>query len=86
MFWGKCDTATFFHQLQQILIVKYFYIWCKFRIFSLLLIARTELKEKMPIKIANSFYLKVPKLANLVNQNKEKSEIINSSPYKKKQY
>ena len=34
-------------------------------------------------KVGNGFYLKVPKLANLADKNREKPEIITSSLYKK---
>ena len=50
--------TVFFHQLQQMLRVKYFRIWWKFWVFSLLLIVRTKSKEKMYSKVANCFYLR----------------------------
>ena len=39
--------------------------------FSLILSVRTEQKEKRHSKVGYYFYLKVPKLANLANQNRE---------------
>ena len=57
---GKVRQFLFFYQLQQVLIVKYFPIWCKFRVSSLLLIMKTKEKEKMDSKVANFFYLEAP--------------------------
>ena len=37
----------------------------------------------MHSKVTSCLYLKVPKLTNLANQNREKSEIITISPNKK---
>ena len=75
LFWGYALGKVrqfFFHQLQQMLILKYFHnTWWKSRVFSLLLIVRTEWKGKMHVKIVNCFYLKIPKLANLTNWNIE---------------
>ena len=80
--YGECA------KLLQILIVKYFPIWCKFRVFSerllKLLIVRTGGEEEMHIKVAICFYLKVLKLVNLTYRRGEKFEIITSSPCKRK--
>ena len=82
----------FFHQLQQILTVKYFRILCKFRVFIerflRLLILRTVGEEKMHSKVL--FLSKFPKLVSsfqfslftkipLTNGRGKKSEIIISS-------
>ena len=74
----------FFHkQLQQLLVAKYYPIWCKFWVFISLLIVRTELKENKHSKVATVFYLRVPELAILTKLNREKPEIITSSPSEK---
>ena len=39
--------------------------------------------EKIYSKVGNCFYVRVPKLANFRNQNREKPEIINNTPYKR---
>ena len=63
MLWGKCD-SSFFTKPQQILIVKYFPIWCKFKVFSQLFFrllgVRTGGEEKTHSKVL--FLLKVLKL------------------------
>ena len=41
---------------------------------------RTGREVKIYSKVANCFDLKIPKLVNLTNQRREKSEIITSSP------
>ena len=45
---------------------------------------RTREEEKIYSKVANCFYLKVLKLVNLTNRCREKSDIIISSPCKRK--
>ena len=77
----NCNNS--FLSLKQMLIVKYFLFWYKFRVFGLILIARTDWKEKIYRKIPNCFYSKVSKLANLSNLNREDPEVIISSPYKR---
>ena len=67
------------------MIVKYFPIRCMFSVSTVLLIVRTDWKERIHGIVANCLYLKVPELANLRNQNRKRSEIITSSPYKKLQ-
>ena len=41
---------------------------------------RTGREVKIYSKVANCFDLKIPKLVNLTNRRREKSEIITSSP------
>ena len=77
------ELQQFFLSLQQILIVKYFLFWYNFRVFGLILIARTNWKGRIYRKIPNCFYSKVSKLANLRNLNREDPEVIISSPYKR---
>ena len=78
----------FFHQLQQMLIVKYVIpIWRRVRVFSWLLrllFARTGKEMTIQSKVDNCFHSKIPRLVNLTNQCGEKFEIITSSPCKRK--
>ena len=59
------------------------YLAHMFRVFILLLNVRTEWKERKLDKVDNCLYLKVPKLTYFTNLNREKLEIVTSSPYQK---
>ena len=59
-----------FHQLKQMLILKYFPIWCNFRVFSWrfwkILIVRTCREKKIYRRVGKCFNSKVSKLAVVV--------------------
>ena len=80
MLWRMCN-SIFFQELQQMFTVKYFPIRCKFSVFSLLLIMRTEWKKKIHSKVANCFYLQPLKTKKQKNICQEKEKDVDKQEF-----